>query len=478
MAGIGFILRKLAGEDNLSGFIRAYFHSAIVAVGPWLMIVISISSILIFSSHFLSLHELNEFLSIFIYNLSFSFIISGPLYMISARYVSDCLYLRQLDPIPGIMVISLFFLLVPSLTLGTIFYVFYATMTPKFIILSIVNLSLLCQIWVIMLFLGLLRNFKAITISWMLSMFMLTLISVYLGSLYEIFGILVGVNIGLVCLIAFLTSQILAEYPYSFKWPKNFEFYFRFYPGLLWSGLFLFTSMWIDKIIMWTAPEAVTHMNNLRTYPIYDGGMFLSYLSIVPVMALFTFSLETNFYDSYIQYVRSIEENAPLSAIEEQKKLILLKIMEDARSFLVLQGAISLIVIIFAPQIFWLFGMDYLQLSIFRLGTVGAFFSALNFFIVIIFSYFDAQEFMFKVTSIMLISNIVLTFISLSFGFPFYGFGFCLSMIFSFLISATLLINFLNNLTYHIFITNNIKRQRIREKLFLRPAFDKKHPGT
>lgn len=74
--------------------------------------------------------------------------------------------------------------------------------------------------------------------------------------------------------------------PYSFKWPKNFEFYFRFYPGLLWSGLFLFTSMWIDKIIMWTAPEAVTHMNNLRTYPIYDGGMFLSYLSIVPVMAL------------------------------------------------------------------------------------------------------------------------------------------------------------------------------------------------
>ena len=136
------------------------------------------------------------------------------------------------------------------------------------------------------------------------------------------------------------------------------------------ADFFFFASMWIDKVIMWMAPEGITHLNNLRTYLTYDGAMFFSYLSIIPVMALFTFSLETNFYDSYIQYIRCIENNEPSFSIEQQKKAIFSEIMEDARSFLVLQGAISLMVILFAPQIFELIGIDFLQLNIFRLGTV------------------------------------------------------------------------------------------------------------
>ena len=65
MAGIGFILRQLAGQDTFSGFIRAYFHSAIVAVGPWMMIVLSIGSIHSLSSSFLSLRELKTNFSLF-----------------------------------------------------------------------------------------------------------------------------------------------------------------------------------------------------------------------------------------------------------------------------------------------------------------------------------------------------------------------------------------------------------------------------
>ena len=475
MAGIGFILRKLAGQDNFSGFIRAYFHSAIVAVGPWMMIVLSIGSIHSLSSSFLSLRELNEFLSIFIYNLCFSFILSGP-YMITARYVSDCLYLRYLSPIPGIFITSLFILILITLPLAVLFYVYYATMSPFSTILSIVNFFLLCQTWITMLFLGLLRDFRAITLSWIVGILLTIFLSVYFGSIYRVEGILIGVNIGFCLLVASLTAHVFAEYPFPFKRAINFDFYFRHYHELFWSGLFFFASMWIDKVIMWMAPEGITHLNNLRTYPTYDGAMFFSYLSIIPVMALFTFSLETNFYDSYIQYIRCIENNEPLFSIEQQKKAIFSKIMEDARSFLVLQGAISLMVILFAPQIFELIGIDFLQLNIFRLGTVGAFFAALNFFIVVIFSYFDSQENMLRVTATMLVSNTLTTILSLYLGFPFYGYGFCMSMIFSFFVAAILFVGFLNNLTYHIFITNIVKRQVIREKYLKRPSFYEETP--
>lgn len=463
MAGIGFFLRRLASQDNFSGIIRAYFHSAVVAVGPWMLIVISMALISILTAQFAGIIEVDEFFAIIIYNFFFSFIFSAPLYEVSARYVSDCLYLRDLSPIPGILITSLILLLIPLVFVGSLFYIFHATMTPFATLLSIVNFLLLSQIWIVMLYLGCLHDFRAITLSWVLGTLLTIFLAIFLGRSYASVGMLLGFNIGLAFLLYSMNAHILAEYHYPFKKAKNFYYYFKHFSGLFWSGFFLFTGMWIDKVIMWTAPEAITHLNNLRTYPTYDGGMFLSYLSIIPVMALFIFSLETNFYDSYIQYIQHIEHNAPLVLIEEEKKNIFVKIKENARSFLILQGSISLIVVSVAPTLFEWVGIDFLQLGIFRLGTVGAFFSALDLFIVVIFSYFNSQENMVKITATMFCSNILFTLISLNAGFSYYGYGYCLSMILTFLVGAILLVRFLDNLTYHIFISNVVKRQRIIE---------------
>lgn len=469
MAGIGFKLQKLASEDNFSGLLRAYFHSAVIAVGPWMMIVISISTVVTFLPSVFSIKDLNGFMSIFMYNLCSSFIITGPLYMITARYVSDCLYLRYMDPIPGICVTSAMVLVAPGLFLATVFYLFYATMSPITTILSIVNFFLLSQTWMTMLFLGLLQDFRAITLSWLLGMALSIVLSLYFASLYQVDGILIGINIGLCFLVASLTAQVLTEYPHPYKKPNCYQYYFAYYNDMFWSGLFFFGSMWVDKLIMWGAPEAITHLNNLKTYPIYDGGMFLSYLTIVPVMALFVFDLETNFYLVYVEYVSYIETNAPYSFIEDTRKIIVSEILENGRSFIILQGAITIIAIIFAPHIIEALAVDYLELSIFRLGAIGAFFSSLNFFIVIIFSYFDSQDNMLRVTSTMFLSNIIATLVSLHLGFAFYGYGYCFSMIFSFFVAAILFINFLDKLNYHIFISNNVKRQEIKEQYLKAP---------
>ncbi len=463
MAGIGFLLRKLASQDNFSGIIRAYFHSSVIAVGPWILIVLAIGAITFSTYPIVGLGEANEFLAVVIYNFFFSFILTGGLYLVCARYVADCLYLRNVAPIPGIFITSMIFFLIPAIVISTIFYTFYATMTPLSTICSIVNFTFLCEIWMIMLYLGCLRNFRAITFSWILGVFVVTLLAIFWGKIYGSSGMLTGFNVGLIFLLASLKASVLAEYPYRFRKAKEFPFYFRYYKGLFWSGLFLYGGMWIDKVIMWSAPEAITHLNNLRTYPAYDGGMFLSYLSIIPIMALFIFSLETNFYDSYILYIQHIERNGPFALIEEEKVNIFAKITENARVFFVLQGSVSLITIAVAPTLFEWIGADYLQLGIFRQGALGAFFGALNLFIVIIFSYFDSQDNMLKVTATMLCSNILFTFITLFLGFPFYGYGYSLSMILTFFVGATLLVRFLNQLTYHIFITNIVKRQTITE---------------
>jgi uncharacterized membrane protein len=464
MAGIGFVLRKLASKDDYVGILRAYFHSAIAAVGPWIFLVCSLGLISFFTRAFVGKVEVNEFFAILIYNLLFSFIFSSPFYMVAARYVADCLFSKEASPIPGILIQSLIYLLVVALPASTLFYVFYTRMTLMGKILSIVNFVVLCEIWFIMLYLSCIRNFRAITSSWVIGVIITALLGVYLGRKYGYRGMLFGTNSGLIFLLFSLQANILAEYPYRYIKPKLFAFYFSHYRNLFWSGFLLFAGMWVDKVIMWFSKEAVIHANRLRTYPIYDGAMFFSYLSIIPLMALFIFSLETNFYDAYIKYIRYIETNAPLSFIEEQKKRIIQQTKENGRSFLVLQGSLTLVVLVSAGTIFNFFGINYLEFGIFRLGTLGAFFAALNLIIIVFFSYFDSQENLLFLTAFLFFSNCILTTATLFLNFNYYGLGYALSMILTFFLASVRYFQFLKNLTYHVFISNVIKRVAIRQK--------------
>lgn len=463
MAGIGFLLRNLAAQDNFSGVLRAYFHSAIVAVGPWIVVVLTVGSIGFFTSAFIGLSDVEEFLAIIVYNFCSSFILTGGLYLVAARHLADSLYLRDLRPVLGIFYCSLILMLLPAVLLGTLFYVFYATMSPIQTVLSIINFTLLGETWILMLYLSSLRDFRAITTSWVTGAFITIFFAFVLGVMYHTTGMLIGFNIGVTFIVYSMKAHILAEYAFRFDRLETFRHFFRGYGVLFISGICLYGGMWIDKVIMWFAPEALVHLNNLHTYPVYDGAMFYSYLTIIPVMGLFVFSLETNFYDYYIRYVQHIEHNAPLGLIENEKKNIINSLLENGRTFLILQGSISFVTIAASPEIFEWLKLDFLMLPIFLQGVVGAFFAVLNLFIVVIFSYFASYENMFKITLTMTITNIVFTVMTLYLGFPYYGFGYCLSMIVTFLVGSILLADFLNNLTYHIFISNVIKRQRFSE---------------
>jgi polysaccharide biosynthesis protein PelG len=464
MAGIGFILRKLANRDNFLDLFRAYFHSAVVATLPWILLVLCLVFINLFTIESVGVYEMNNFYSVIVWNLLLSFIGSSGLYTLSSRYVSDCLYERDISPIPGIFISSLFLITLPMTLVSILVYGLYADMSFLMTILSVINFGLFSQIWIIMLYLSLIRSYTAISISWIFGVGICIFSSISLGKLYDSTGLLGGMNIGLTVLAYSLSSQILASYPEPFTIAKKLWSYYKRFKQLFWSGFFLCAGMWVDKLIMWWAPGSLIHSNNLRTNPAYDTGVFFSYFSIIPVMALFIFKLETNFYTSYIQYIQYIEHNAPLSFIQNEKKNIIKKILENGRSFLILQGSLTLVTILLAPTIFEWMKIDFISLNIFRLGALGAFFSAMNLFIVIYFSYFDSQNNMFICTLTLFLSNLILTLGTVHLGFSYYGYGYALSMTLTFFVSAILFTRFLHNLTYHIFITNTIKKQNYKKK--------------
>ncbi len=63
----------------------------------------------------------------------------------------------------------------------------------------------------------------------------------------------------------------------------------------------------------------------------------------------------------------------------------------------------------------------------------------------IFLTYFDAQDYFLVVAAFMFASNTILTLVFKHFGFLYYGYGYCLSMILTFIVGATLLARFMSS---------------------------------
>jgi uncharacterized membrane protein len=178
-------------------------------------------------------------------------------------------------------------------------------------------------------------------------------------------------------------------------------------------------------------------------------------MTILPSIALFVFSIETNFFHHYRRFYGNILAHASMRRIRQFHAKIMEAIVEGARSIVVIQGVIAFLFIIMAPQIFEHLRMLFVQLGIFRLGVLGSFFQVLILFATIILSYFDCRRSNMWIFVIYLALNTLFTLITIQMGYSYYGYGFFLASAITFFIAAAILLSHVRKLPYHAFISNN-----------------------
>ncbi|MDT8445675.1 MAG: exopolysaccharide Pel transporter PelG [bacterium] len=455
MAGIGFVLRRLSRQDNLLGLMQAYVYSALISTGPWMFTILSLGSITFLAGKFTSIDVLSEFRRVIIYNFAFSLVFSAPIFMVVTRYLADAIYAKDVKRTPGLLIGGTLLMFGTQLPPVLIFYFGYANINPALAFAATINFLLISEIWLISVFVTALKDYKTVTLAFGLGMGFSALSSAFLVETLGLIGLLTSFSLGLCIIIALLVARILAEYPYRFEKPFDFIQYFPRYWEVAAAGVTYNSASWVDKWIMWFAPEGDHSPTGLFLYPNYDSAMFLAYLSIVPSMAMFIMSVETSFFEAYLRFYRDIQNKAPLSQIRRNHKAILDSLIKSARNFLVIQGSVSVICILLASKIFLSMGINFMQISIFRFGVLGSFFQVLTLFVNIVLSYFDCRSAYLKLQGFFLVSNGVFTVLFLMGGFRFYGMGFFFASVATFVVSASYMMYYLLRLPYHTFVTTN-----------------------
>ncbi|MEE9418824.1 MAG: exopolysaccharide Pel transporter PelG, partial [Desulfatiglandaceae bacterium] len=188
-----------------------------------------------------------------------------------------------------------------------------------------------------------------------------------------------------------------------------------------------------------------------RTNDLYEGPVFFAYITIVPTLALFLLKIETVFYEHYRSYYGKIIGKWDMAGILREKDLMIRALKESLREVLIIQGAVTLLCLFFAPELVKMAKMTPLQVPVFRIALIGSFLQVLLALNIIILFYFDLRRTVLAVTTVFLVSNAGLSYVTTRLGIQFYGYGFTYACLVSLLFSFYLLNSKVRDLEYITF---------------------------
>ncbi len=458
MAGIGFELKKLFGDDVFTKRIRAYAYSTLVSVGPWIATVIVLNVFTLLSAAILKdITQKDLFMGTVVYSFVFSQIITAPIQMLIVRFLSDKLYGEMYDAIKPSF-IGLNKILVALTGAISVGYYMHTKLPIYYIVFASALFILVSMTWIIMVYLSAIKNYAVIAKAFIYGS-VLAILAVIITLNFpirfplfqEATNLLCAYTAGMALTYIILLVAFLRTFIYSNR--KEFEFltYFKKVPSLFFIGLFYTVGLWADDILMWFSVLGVEVFETYRFAPIYDNAVFFAFLTIIPTMTLFMVSIETEFYDSYRNYFGLISSNGPLDHIEAAKKNMITTVFRQIIYVMEIQIIITAISIIVAREVFTVLQMPLLFTEIFKITAAAALCNAFALIIMLVLLYFEARMHALIIAFVLFSGNIVWTLVFIPKGIDYYGFGYFIGSFSALLCAVLLLVYFLKDITYFTF---------------------------
>ena len=429
MAGIGFELRRILRRNSYLALIEAYGYAGIVSSGPWLL---SIFGILLLG--FLAMSDQSAALPIIQFQVSVTYLIAvsliftGPMQLLFTRYIADMLFARQARSVVTILLSMLVTAIVPSAIFAIlVLLLFFQGTSIVYQILMGFSFVELCGVWVLTIMGTSLKDYKALVSWYFLAYATIVLLGFFEGRYWGLPGYLAAFSVGQMVLLFGLGITVIREFPGYLQWPKKRAN--RFFWSLSLVGLAFNAAIWADKFLFWFNPATGERViGPLHASPIYDVPIFLSYLTIVPGLAVFLFRLETDFVEAYQAYNRAIVEGGTLAELRAAKIGMIMATRAGLWDIAKIQGVTVLLAFAFTPQLLHVLGYSQNYARIFEFDVVGVSLQLLLMSLLNVYFYLDLRFRAVALSVLFFIGNLVFTWLTLRVGPFFYGIGFVMAL--------------------------------------------------
>jgi uncharacterized membrane protein len=353
MAGIGFELRKVIGKGGLGSFLKAALSGTMIVAGPWLLSIVGITLIYNFTDLALQ-QNAGLFIAPVVYTYAFSLILfSGPHFLLT-RIIADQIFDRRfrdaaatlIAAIIGVGVVAAGIAILSIWLLGP----FPVADEPLYCAAAVVLFVTVNIIWLIMLFISILKEYSRILLAFALGLAVSVALAALLSQRLGLAGALVGFTIGHVVIAALLLYLGLRAYaPGSLRRQlPAFADYLRRYLPLVLAGALYNWGIWADKIVYWFLQGDAVAGTGFLLNDAYDLAVYFGTLSMVPGLVYFIVFSETSVYILLRKMLTALGSRT-FGEIQRRKTRLLRGIRRAVVDQSIFQGVVTLSLVLAAP---------------------------------------------------------------------------------------------------------------------------------
>jgi uncharacterized membrane protein len=454
MAGIGFELRKMLRRNTLLGLMQAYTYAGLIGAGPWILSIVGILLIGVLSLPFvLPTGLITQFQVSVTYLISLSLVLTGPLQLAYTRFTSDRLFEKRRDLVLPNFHAVMFIVTVASTLLGGCAIVFlFPQQTAAYRLLMLAGFVVMGNIWIATIFLSGMKQYMSIIVVFFIGYAMTTGAALALNR-FGLTGLLSGFVIGQTVLLMGLLALIYRDYGSDhFISFEMFRKQYR-YPSLMLTGFLYNLGIWADKFMFWYSPgTGQPVIGPLRASIIYDIPVFLAYLAIIPGMAVFLMRIETDFVEYYDAFYDAVREGASLQHIERTRNAMVEALRNGIWEIMKVQAIAAMMLFAAGTILLQWLQISTLYLPLLYIDVIAASMQVVFMGTINVFFYLDKRKIVLALVGLFVVSNVVLTAVTLSLNPAFYGYGFAGSLLIVVLASLYLLDRKLDSLEYETFM--------------------------
>src|SRR4026209_588694 len=372
MAGLGFRLKRLIVDGSYSGWLRAHLYGAVLSAGPWLLSICTLGTLALLSRNLIGDAAHARFQAIVVYTYTVSLITTGAAHMVVTRHLADELYRGRIGALVVSYRLTLGVTALAHLVLGTAFYALCPGLEPALRVFGVMLLVVVSCTWMVVIFLGAAQDYASVVAAFFVGHVGRRLAALGLGRMIGSAGYLGGFLVGQAGILFVLCARVEREFT-AVRVLESVHLLRAFgrYPELIAAGVFYNAAIAVDRVIFWVGPTGLPVVGWFHA-SLYDSPIFLCYLSVVPALAIFLVSVETDFYDRYREYYGVATKHGTLRQVLEARRAMTECLRDSLRRLLVVQAPLTLLLMALAPWIADRIGLDRLQVAILRCGLVGA----------------------------------------------------------------------------------------------------------
>jgi len=453
MAGIGFQLRRNLQSDSYVGLLRAYAVAAIVGSGPWLISMGSLLCIGLYSQHVgRGTEVVTQFLGTVTHLMALSLIVAGSVQLVLVRFVADRLFDKRTSAVFPNLVGSMVCVSVLGGGIGAAESLAFPAGTGPVKALYVASFVALGNVWLLTALMSGLKRYLGVLLVFGLGYLAIVGLAGPLAR-FGLPGYLLAFVLGQGAMLVGMLALVRRDYPSARR--LSFEFLSRkvAHYDLAAIGVLFNVAVWADKFVFWSNPvTSVELIGPVRYSIVYDVPIFVSYLSVVPGVAVFFVRIEADFAAAYDRYFSAVRQGETLQELQRLRDELVVSARAGLFDILRVHGTTVALLLLLGAPLIGLFGIPPIYSYLFKVDVVGVGFQTFLLGIFTVLFYLDYRRLVLWLCAVFAAGNICLSLLSQALGPRFYGFGFAVSAALTAALSLQALSHRLDRLEYETFM--------------------------